>query len=161
MPDPIRPDREPHFAPDFQAAADLAAAAARARVRVRFTAQLYHFGPAQRYKHWRGVQFMLDLDPSVEEAHALYEALDAAFEAVSTLGSLETARVLRAAVGQPSPALPLGPERPRVHACPVCGLACDCAKGWAVLDADKSLELHELAAGQCDCKHQPAGELGG
>lgn len=41
----------------------------------------------------------------------------------------------------------------RVHACPECGLACPCAKGWRVLDADRNREVTELRAGECDCPH--------
>ena len=43
----------------------------------------------------------------------------------------------------------------RVHACPVCGLACPCAKGWRVLDADRQRELTDLHADECDCPHDP------
>jgi hypothetical protein len=109
MAEPTRPDR-PDLETDFTEAIALTAAAARAHVRVRFVGQLYQHGQAQRYRHWRGVQFMLDLDPTLDEARALYDAVDACFDAVTRLGSLQVAHLLRVACEEPSPALPMGPE---------------------------------------------------
>lgn len=43
----------------------------------------------------------------------------------------------------------------RVHQCPVCNLACPCAKGWRVLDADRTREFTELREGECECPHDP------
>lgn len=46
-----------------------------------------------------------------------------------------------------------GRPRRRVHACPDCGLACDCARAWAWLDAHPGVELTEVPLNQCDCPH--------
>jgi hypothetical protein len=84
----------------FAEAIDAMQTARRGKVRVRVLAQLYRFGPGQRYKHWRGVQWRVDLDPTLTAAANFRASLAAFFEAVSTIGPGRVVEALQRAQGE-------------------------------------------------------------
>lgn len=73
-------------------------AAKRAKVRVRVLAQLYQFGPKQRYKNWSGVLWRLDLEPNLTAAANFRASLSAFFDAVTTIGPTRVVQALQEAV---------------------------------------------------------------